>query len=161
MAAARLGARERGRAAAAGHAHGRAGTEAKAEGHREDGLVLPVRSPLATSCIKCGQDCLDKGAKLIGLSPLLYPSARSNPLFDPATGLVVDPHEVIRRLMATLSAHEYLGPPTEEFEELCVEPFLSIAVSFATLQLIDTARKTACKPRSQRRNSNCRHSVRE
>ncbi|GJN93388.1 hypothetical protein Rhopal_006442-T1 [Rhodotorula paludigena] len=43
---------------------------------------------------------------------------QSNPLFDPATGLVVDPHEVIRRLMATLSAHEYLGPPTEEFEEL-------------------------------------------
>ncbi|BGP50608.1 Chk1 protein kinase [Rhodotorula kratochvilovae] len=43
---------------------------------------------------------------------------QSNPLLDLSTGLVADPHELLRRLLATLHAHEYLGPPAEEFEEL-------------------------------------------
>ncbi|BGP57421.1 Chk1 protein kinase [Rhodotorula sphaerocarpa] len=41
-----------------------------------------------------------------------------NSLFDAATGLVTDPHEVLRRLLATLHAHEYLGPPTADFEQV-------------------------------------------
>ncbi|GAA5836517.1 hypothetical protein JCM9279_000413 [Rhodotorula babjevae] len=43
---------------------------------------------------------------------------QSNPLLDLSTGLVSDPHELLRRLLATLHAHEYLGPPADEFSEL-------------------------------------------
>lgn len=56
--------------------------------------------------------------KVDSLTPHL--SRRSNPLLDLSTGLVADPHELLRRLLATLHAHEYLGPPAEDFEELCV-----------------------------------------
>lgn len=48
---------------------------------------------------------------------------RSNSLFDPISGLVTDPTELVRRLMTTLQAHNYVGSPTDDFEEMCVPWF--------------------------------------
>ncbi|GAA5878016.1 hypothetical protein JCM3774_005981 [Rhodotorula dairenensis] len=43
---------------------------------------------------------------------------QSNSLFDPISGLVTDPTELVRRLMTTLQAHNFVGPPTDDFEEM-------------------------------------------
>ncbi|BGO94236.1 hypothetical protein NBRC10512_006870 [Rhodotorula toruloides] len=41
-----------------------------------------------------------------------------NPLLNSATGLVADSNVLITRLLATLHAHEYIGPPAEDFSEV-------------------------------------------
>ncbi|GAA5985036.1 hypothetical protein JCM10908_002497 [Rhodotorula pacifica] len=43
---------------------------------------------------------------------------QSNPLYDPVSGVVTDPTELVRRLMTTLQTHNYVGPPTDDFEEM-------------------------------------------
>ncbi|GAA5956365.1 hypothetical protein JCM10213_000553 [Rhodosporidiobolus nylandii] len=52
---------------------------------------------------------------------------QANPLIDPATGLVADPHQLLQRLLATLHAHEHIGPPAEEFEDLMAIADMSVS----------------------------------
>ncbi|GAA6036460.1 hypothetical protein JCM8097_003518 [Rhodosporidiobolus ruineniae] len=43
---------------------------------------------------------------------------QSNPLLNPATGLVAEPQLLIQRLLTKLHSHEYIGAPAAEYEEL-------------------------------------------